>query len=136
MKRIYVPRHEPEVIRAKMKRLGPNAERVQTTSLDVIEYKGVVLSSRYQKAEELVLMQRMVDDVGTCLLRKIESIWCDSKATASYTVLLNNCDEDPAWEIASRLEATCLEMDGGHNGIYVHGNTGTNCSLDPVWIND
>jgi hypothetical protein len=55
---------------------------------------------------------------------------------ASYTVLLLNCDEGPAREIASRLEVACLKADGGHNGIYIHGNSGANCSLDPVWIDD
>lgn len=134
MRRTYIPKHEPEVIRANIRRLGGAARNVHTTALDVIEYKGVVLSSRYQKADELTLMQSMVDGVSPSLRKKVESIWCDSQAAACYTVLLIDCGEVSARDIGSRLETACLRGDGGHNGIYLYGNSGANCSLDPVWI--
>lgn len=79
-------------------------------------------------------MQIMVDTLSDELLPFVESIWCDSKATATYSVVLLNCGEETARAIAGRLEIGCFKANGGHNGIYIQGNVGADCSLDPEWL--
>ena len=132
-----VPRHEPEVVqRDADKRHFGDDEKCPTTSLRELIAHGVSLSSRYHKADELETMAMMVDALPRDLRARIESIWCDSKASATYSVSLRDCPTWLAMAIGHQLERTCLERFDGHNGIGLSGQDGGQLFLNPRWASD
>ena len=125
-----VPKFEPEVIAAAAKRKWGDYEKVATTSIKVLKWRGVELSSRYNKHYELETMADMVDAVPPELHSAIMSVFCDSKANSCYEVVLNRCHPQDAWLIGDLME----EAAGGHNGISIQGCTKeTSYVMDPHW---
>jgi hypothetical protein len=119
-----IPRREPELIAREAQRLyGGCADKVATTSLDRAE-----LTSRYGQADELEVMRAMVMALGLAAFA-VDSIYCDSMATHSYTAVIR----DWAWRsdvvdhIMRKLEAAAFRERGGHNGITVTADVGS-CS--------
>src|SRR5438270_24202 len=51
-----------------------------------ITYKGVALSSQYDVKSEFDEMKRVIDSMPELMARRINSIWCDSKACACFIV--------------------------------------------------
>jgi hypothetical protein len=131
-----IPTHEPEVIQAAARKHWTGEEKVPTTALKSVDVHGVSLSSRWDKAHELEAMGKMVDGVEPDLRRHIESMWCDSKAEACYSVTLADCSEEIGREIAHQLDMACRERNGGHNGIWISGNRGSDLTRDPWWQGD
>lgn len=130
MSKSIVPRIDPEIVRARADRLyRGDSEKVATTSLKIADRHGVGISSRYQKADEFETMMRMVDAVDAELVGLIDNIWCDSKANACYSVVLNQCTQRQADQIGYQLQAAS----GGHNGIFIDGEKGVGLVLDPWW---
>ncbi|WP_395332105.1 hypothetical protein WBP06_04075 [Novosphingobium sp. BL-8H] len=52
----------------------------------MIHYKGVQISSRYDMVSEIGEMRRVIDAFTPMVLKRVQSIWCDSKAGAMYSV--------------------------------------------------
>lgn len=130
-----IPVFEPEVIASAEKKAGPiGAERVPTTSLRSLVVEGVELSSRYDKAHEYETMSGMVRTLTPDLIEHVASIFCDSKATASYTVRLRECSVAKANAIARQFEEGCIICDGGHNGIWLSGSAGGEIHIPPNWL--
>jgi len=137
MKRPLIPEFEPEVIKAAAdKHFSGDDEKIATTPLKSLEVHGVLLSSRYDKAHEYRIMALMVEGVSSNLRKYINNIWCDSKAAACYTVVLEPCTFNDARVIADQLDAACVEHGGGHNGISVSGSQGGHIEIDPNWAGD
>lgn len=61
---------------------GPHAPYARKT------YKGVALESRYDLIAEYRNMETIIDRIPELLLRRLQSIWCDSKACAAYSVIV------------------------------------------------
>jgi hypothetical protein len=89
---------------------GPKATHGDVT------YKGVRLSSRYDVLAEFNHMKSVIDSMPELMARRIESIWCDSKACAYFLVNLRpnlfveslpNCIED------------AFRASGGYNGVMI-----------------
>ena len=53
-----------------------------------ITYKGVRLSSRYDVLAEFNYMKSVIDFMPELMARRITSIWCDSKGSNFYSVIL------------------------------------------------
>jgi len=98
---------------------------------DPISYKGVLLSSRKNYSTEIDGMRRIVDELSPEISRRIEEIWCDSKAGRTYTV----CIRDGLWvpEIELEVNSAILAACGGHNGIYFEGDGPAGTDWDPFW---
>ncbi|QDB99302.1 hypothetical protein [Mesorhizobium sp. 8] len=128
-----VPRFEPEVIAAASRRWHGDDEKVATTSIKCLDVDGVQVSSRYGKAAEYDIMAAMVLGVEAGLRTLIETIWCDSKACACYSVTLRSCTAAQAKDISYQLEEACISLSGGHNGIDISGERGGYIVLDPNW---
>ncbi len=134
MKSPIIPEFEPEIVAAIAKRkYHGDSEKVATTSIKALDVHGVSLSSRYDKAHEYAEMAAMVEGVLPELRGHIESIWCDSKANACYSVWLSQCTKDQAREIGAQIEAACIAHGGGHNGIAIQGPNSVGFDLDPWW---
>jgi hypothetical protein len=87
--RDIIPRFEPEVVEAEARRRWHgDDEKVATTAVKVLVVRGVEITSRYQKADELELMGRIIDAMPPCVSARIESVWCDSKACHCYSITL------------------------------------------------
>jgi hypothetical protein len=112
-----ITRYEPEVIAVIAERhYRGNREQVPTTALKMVMSYGVMLSSRYQKAEELELMSTMVEFLPPGSRSQIAAIWCVSRPTRTFVVTLRNGSvEAAAADIGAGLEAAS----GGHNGIAI-----------------
>jgi hypothetical protein len=134
MKEIVIPRHEPEIIAAGIKKCGRDNEYVATTSIRSLKIAGVLIVSRYRHADEFARMQKMVLALPGKLLREVKSIFCDSKH--SYFVVLRRWDNPLARIIGFHLEHQARKLAGGHNGIQVRADDG-NVLGDPeqsTWV--
>lgn len=128
-----VPRFEPEVVQAIANKKHPvDREKVATTALSCFSAHGVGLSSRWNKAEELQQMAQMLEGVSAPFRQIIESIYCDSKAEAVFTIILKQCDKEDAEIAVEQFAAACRRRIGGHNGITASGS-GFSLDLDPDW---
>ena len=109
------------------------AEAKLETKQAPITYKEVYLSSRYDLAHEIRDMKGIVDALSPDMVRRIETIWCDSKACAVYSVTVRDglWVPDLQWAIADAGRAM-----GGYNGVYFDGDTPAGVDLDPYWPGD
>jgi len=100
---------------------------------DPITYKGVHLSSRSDLAFEIVGMKRIVDALTPDMSRRLEAIWCDSKACAVYSVTVRDGLWVPElqWAIAD-----AGRQEGGYNGVFFDGDAPAGVDLDPYWPED
>lgn len=100
---------------------------------DELEHRGVLLQSRYSVAREFQTMKAVVDVMPDDVRLRIASIWCDSKASAIYsvTVILGMDRSGLAEHICDCFRAAT----NGFNGIYVdHGSDQQ--VFDPEWPDD
>ena len=96
-----------------------------------VVYKGVQLVSRQNLAHEIEDMKRIVDALTPDNAGRIEEVWCDSKATATYSISIRDglWEPDMQWAINSAIYNAC----GGHNGVYFQSGAPVGIDLDPYW---
>jgi hypothetical protein len=82
---------------------------------DII-YKGVALSSRYDALHEFAAMKRAVDAMPELMARRLDSIWCDSKAGVCYTVQIR--PEFYLDDLPYVIEDAFKSL-GGYNGLSI-----------------
>ncbi|WP_395396157.1 hypothetical protein WBP07_22860 (plasmid) [Novosphingobium sp. BL-8A] len=82
----------------------------------MMHYKGVRLESRHNLQAELSEMRRVVDAFSPMILKRVQSIRCDSQKGAHYSIsiLPGPWDESIATGIAS-----AFMTQGGYNGIEI-----------------
>lgn len=127
-----IPRHEPEIIAAAVRRRR-DTDKIPTTSLKNLIVDGVQISSRYRDADELDRMAQMVMALLPGLRALVVSVFCDTKASHSYELITRPCNPGDLASIAKATSAACLRLAGGHNDIVVHSSDGAECSIDPDW---
>lgn len=108
-------------------------EKVATTALKNAVVGGVDLSSRYGKAAELELMAKVVMALLPSDRSMLETIFCDSKATCSFSVTMTPAPEAEVRRVAERLESLLLDINGGHNGIDVASGV-VSLFLNAEWV--
>jgi len=110
------------------------AEAGQKAPVSGFAYKGVQLESRWAILYELEAMKRIVDTMPELMARRLEMIWCDSKASATYTIFVRDGLWIPAlkWAISKAVVKAC----GGHNGVNIEGDAPAGSDLDPDWLGD
>ena len=91
----FLPRRSEAEIEEAAKKYHGDTEKVPDTDVTSVSCNGVPLESRYGKARELEQMVHMVRTVGRYSVM-IASIYCDSKAQATYQVRLSGGDEAAA----------------------------------------
>lgn len=95
-------------------------------------YKGVSLSSRKGIASELTTLREIVDRLGP-VSKRLDSLWCDSKAGAKYTATVT----PGKWhEAIPREIADAAYASGGYNGIDIDADGGHGCTLGADWPGD
>lgn len=109
-------------------------EKMRTSPFDSVTVDGIEITSRYTKADEFDLMARVVSMLRSDDRRKIASMWCDSKATHTYSVTMRRGHDFPEFTalIGRALSALFVQVAGGHNGIVVGAHT----VIDPDWNED
>jgi hypothetical protein len=141
---LTVPRFEPEIVAARARRFWRgDDEKVATTAVPYIQICGALIESRYQKADELERMAAIFNLLPHRDHVEIARIWCDSKATHSYSVTLWKWEKNLAIAIGILLSDAAIRIAGGHNGIVVaaeNGSTFGDCDrsidIDPWWDGD
>jgi hypothetical protein len=98
-----------------------------------ITYKDVCLSSRYDVQGEFSHMRRAIDAMPELMARRIESIWCDSKACAYYVVAVK--PRLFAKGLVDEINAAFKAI-GGYNGLEILRDDGPSESFDPWWPED
>ena len=110
------------------------AEAGQKAPVSGFTYKGVRLESRWAVLRELDVMKRIVDAMPELMSRRLETIWCDSKASSTYTVTV----KDKLWvpDLKWAISDAVVNAAGGHNGVYVDGDAPAGMDVDPYWPDD
>lgn len=100
---------------------------------DELEYRGVILKSRWSIAAEFESMKRVVDVIPEDIRMRVTSLWCDSKAEATYAFKIKL---GMNYELlADHIQMCALEALGGYNGLMVsHGSQDR--FFDPEWPGD
>jgi hypothetical protein len=135
---VKIPRREPELVEAEARqRYHGDTEKVPTTTIKTLTVRGVVITSRYDKAAELELMQEMILGLHSYQAEMIETLFCDSKACLVFTVELrgHHC-EHAVRAIGQTIEEVALELNGGHNGIFVSAGIDDTIIIEPQWLGD
>jgi hypothetical protein len=74
--------------------------------------------SRYDLASEINRMNEVVDAMPPSLGARIEHVFCDSKAGATYTVNIS-ARRPLAEKVLDSFSSALIWLDRGYNGIYV-----------------
>jgi hypothetical protein len=133
---MIIPKYEPEFIAAEAKRLWHgDDEKVPTTSLQEVVFRGVRLDSRYQKAHEFEAMIAAASRFNAEEIAVINSIWCNSKAYSCYEVMLKRgVSEEWADIIRASFATHLIQTSGGYNGFDVVDIDGNELAFeDPCW---
>lgn len=103
---------------------GIDPDKWRTATKSSMRIMGVEISSRYGKHHELVEMAEVIAGMPPALRALIKSIWCDSKATNTFSVDLKPGMDVPfiTEQIGACLHGLIMNVHGGHNGIYVGEN--------------
>lgn len=98
-----------------------DSEKLPTAPVPSIDVCGVTVTSRYQKQNELDVMVKVVKMLPAWAKQSIVSIWRDSKACSCFTIdMADDCDrKELTRPLGNKLNELFLEVNGGHNGIYV-----------------
>ena len=98
-------------------------------------YKGVFISSRCDKPDEINLMQDIIDALPEMLRARLLHIFCDSKACAVYNIHFKPKKYAPAARYY--IQETLIEFSGGWNGLYFYEDGPVEKSYDePYWKGD
>lgn len=135
---LIIPRDAESVRKEADERWHGDAEKVSTTIYQPGEVHGVAISSRYDKSDEYVVMAALINWLPPELRDRMMSIYCDSKAVCTWSIVLKKCDEITFDEIKTLINSGLIRLDGGHNGVYFTFETASGAPpgddyLDPIW---
>lgn len=104
----------------------------QNANLDQM-YLNIEISSRYNLLDEIEDIKEIIKGLSFTARLQLHSVWCDSKATACYSIEASaGADLDALkWELYDLFRREQM----GHNGIDVHSKD-ESVHLDPDWPGD
>jgi hypothetical protein len=98
---------------------------------------GIRLESRYGKQAELSRLADTVEEaLGDDDRRCIRAVFCDSKATHTYTVEFRSPAPRLAVRIGKIIEGYLIAIEGGHNGIALRCGDFDLGDLGPHWCDE
>jgi hypothetical protein len=112
-----------------------DTEKVATTTVRPFVYKGIDLSSRYDKADEYETLLDLVDSLDSIDLRVVKTIFSDSKSN-TYCVSFGPCNVRMARHISAKMEKFFNDRHIWHNGVYVQGAAGGSIDFMPTYDED
>jgi hypothetical protein len=95
--------------------------------------RGVYLSSRHDSPDEIDEMGSIVDALPDAVANRLDTMFCDSKACAWYSVTLKQ--GAPFERTAEALHKAFIAA-GGFNGLQVVADNGATREFDPWWPED
>lgn len=113
------------------KELSKIKEKSESHTWSDRTYKGINISSRYSEKQEIKEMISIVDALPDQHLSRIKRIWCDSKAGATYSVILNSDQWFADFQFI--LEEAVLSALRGHNGVYIITGEDRLIDIPPYW---
>ena len=100
---------------------------------DTLDYRGVMLRSRYSVASEFETMKAVVDAMPDDVRLRLASVWCDSKACAYYHVVATLGMSNK--NLAEQVRACFRAATSGFNGLIVEHGAHIEY-FDPEWPED
>lgn len=97
-------------------------------------YNGVQLESRWAVLSELETMKSVVNSMPELMARRLETVWCDSKAGATYSITIRSGLWSP--NLPQAISDAVKKASGGYNGIYIEADGGNGCTIEPDWGED
>jgi hypothetical protein len=99
---------------------------------------GVAVESRHGLKHEVDTMRAIIDKLAAldpALVDRMTLLWCDSNACAFYDFRFNGrATAVELQEIGKLCEAAVIAAGGGHNGITLGAEHGSDdMLLDPFW---
>src|SRR5215813_7312497 len=113
---------EPELVQREADRkFRGDTEKIATAGFNDINVRGVIVSSRYGKADELETMAKFVQRLTVDQVGQVATIWCDSKATCCCSIVLRHKKLLRALMagIFETLRQACIDIIGGYNWLLV-----------------
>lgn len=94
-------------------------------------YRGVRLESRFSVLAELDTMREFIDALPELMARRLASVWCDSRAGATYMIDVR----EGYWvsEIEWAIREAIMKVSSGHNGISIYEGKISRADVDPDW---
>lgn len=106
------------------------AEAGPKVPYDELDYRGILLQSRYSVASEFETMKAVVDAMPADIRLRVSSIWCDSKACSVYSVEIVLGMYRAG--IPEKIRECFLIGSCGFNGLLIsHGDSSH--FFDPEW---
>ena len=112
-----IPKFEPEVVQAGVKKLAGRVERVPTTAIRKLFIDGIEVRSPYGNAAAMELICSMVERIDQQLQDTIAAISCVGRNHDMFVVNVMHCSINAMYEIADIFETICIERNGRHGGI-------------------
>lgn len=110
----------------------PNPDKIPDAARDNVLYGMWHLQSRYGKKAELEAMMAAIDHVidnDPLALAPMTILFCDSKASATYTASCVPCSSAVLRYVANTIGEAFVAVAGGHNGVTAECDAG----LDKTW---
>lgn len=112
-------------------------DKVQTAVHDRVLVKGVPVSSRWGKADELDPMVELIWALEPWKRALLKEVWCDSQPNHDYHLIFRmrpNFERSQIYAgIARLLREICLRTNGGFNGIWLEHNGKVFAELSAEW---
>jgi hypothetical protein len=102
--------------------------------VDRMQYRGLVITSRYAVASEFPSMRAVLDALPDLARARIVSIWCDSQAGSDYTVKIAENRWIPGLD--AQIRDAFVAATAGFNGIFIDCGNARGISFDPWWLGD
>jgi hypothetical protein len=118
--RLSIPRRTAEEVAAEARQIwAGDTTKVATTPLSTLNIGGIILRSRYQKADEFEVLRDIVLSLSVEARSHISEMVVDSKATWALTITLKSWYRPVAERLAYSVSETLWRLIGGHGGITV-----------------
>jgi|TARA_Y100000310_G_scaffold92194_1_gene89798 hypothetical protein len=111
-----------------------NPDKWSGCPFPLIVVDGVIIVSRYNRIDEYRLMSQAVMEMPKLARRWIVEVFCDTKASAVYSLeMREGVPVDVAQKIGNLFAATVAREDHGYNGIYVNCGRDHICDFPADW---
>lgn len=124
---------QSQQVRDAQRRLA-REERRQRALRGAWSVDDIEISSRHDFVNEIETMRNMAAALTPWQRGSVDSIYCDSKATADYEVELWTTSEGTAIEIAEAISEWLKVNRGGYNGLIVNFPGGHAIDMGVGWL--
>lgn len=103
-------------------------------SFGSVTSNNIIITSRYNKIQELALMLHIADRLNRFEKPLVKEIWCDSKASSYTVTCYEYVSHQKMFRLGRAIDKILCDISGGHSGIAVeNGINDDRIDVDPNW---